>query len=162
MIKDLGASVLAVGYVTCCLSLSTPQLGAEPLQWDGSLNSAVALSMFYGEHAPVPTEIGQMGHAPLNLFPTSLPAPMNAAASAPARTAGFDPSKDSPTQITPVQRDPIYCGGEVGVFYGHSSGKFGGDDFGSYLVGTVGNDKFQITAGASYDESNFHLPRRIR
>ena len=29
----------------------------------------------------------------------------------------------------------------------------------SYIVGTVGNDKFQITAGASYEESSFRIPR---
>ena len=29
--------------------------------------------------------------------------------------------------------NPVYYGGEVGVFYGHSSGKFGGDEFGTYI-----------------------------
>jgi hypothetical protein len=58
--------------------------------------------------------------------------------------------------------NPVYYGGEVGVFYGHSSGKFGGDEFGTYIEGGVGNDKFQINAGASYQEWNGRVPRRIR
>ena len=55
-----------------------------------------------------------------------------------------------------------FNGGEVGFMYGHSSGKFGGDEFGTYIDGTVGNDKFQINAGASYQEWNGRFPRRIR
>jgi hypothetical protein len=53
---------------------------------------------------------------------------------------------------SPLSR--VYCGGEVGFLYGRWSGKGGGDMWETYIVGTVGNDKFQITAGASYDEWN--------
>jgi hypothetical protein len=55
-----------------------------------------------------------------------------------------------------VPSDPFYYGGEIGVFYGHSTGKFGGDAFGGYVTGTVGNDKVQITAGSSYEEWDGH------
>jgi len=34
--------------------------------------------------------------------------------------------------------------GEIGFYYGHSSGKFGGDEFGSYITGGVGNEHMQI------------------
>jgi hypothetical protein len=50
--------------------------------------------------------------------------------------------------------NPIYYGGEVGFLYGRWSGKGGGDMWETYVVGTVGNDKFQITAGAAFDEWN--------
>ncbi len=53
---------------------------------------------------------------------------------------------------SPLSR--VYYGGEVGFLYGRWSGKGGGDMWETYIVGTVGNDKFQITAGASYDEWN--------
>ena len=53
---------------------------------------------------------------------------------------------------SPLSR--VYCGGEVGFLYGRWSGKGGGDMWETYIVGTVGNDNFQITAGASYDEWN--------
>jgi len=63
----------------------------------------------------------------------------------------FVDSKDVSARAL-VPSDPFYYGGEVGVFYGHATGKFGGDAFGGYVTGTVGNDKVQITAGSSYEE----------
>ena len=66
---------------------------------------------------------------------------------------GTDP-KDSPDEMLGSSANPIYYGGEVGFLYGRWSGKGGGDMWETYVVGTVGNDKFQITAGASYDEWN--------
>ena len=66
---------------------------------------------------------------------------------------GIDP-KDSPDEMLSSSANPIYYGGEVGFLYGRWSGKGGGDMWETYVVGTVGNDKFQITAGASYDEWN--------
>jgi len=62
--------------------------------------------------------------------------------------------KDSPAEMQNSSLDPVYYGGEVGVLYGRWSGKGGGDMWQTYIVGTVGNDKVQITAGASYDEWN--------
>jgi hypothetical protein len=58
-----------------------------------------------------------------------------------------------------VRSAPFYYGGEIGAFYGHATGKFGGDAFGGYVIGTVGNDKVQITAGSSYEEWDTHSPR---
>ena len=66
---------------------------------------------------------------------------------------GTDP-KDSPNEMLSSSANPIYYGGEVGFLYGRWSGKGGGDMWETYVVGTVGNDKFQITASASYDEWN--------
>ena len=62
--------------------------------------------------------------------------------------------KDSPDEMLSSSLNPTYYGGEVGFLYGRWSGKGGGDMWESYVTGTVGNDKFQITAGASYDEWN--------
>ena len=50
--------------------------------------------------------------------------------------------------------DQFYYGGEVGILYGRWTGKGGGDLLQSYILGTVGNDKFQITVGTEYDESS--------
>ena len=59
-----------------------------------------------------------------------------------------------------LQNSPlVFTGGEVGFMYGHSSGKFGGDEFLSYIVGGIGNDKMQINVGASYQEFNGHFSR---
>jgi hypothetical protein len=51
-------------------------------------------------------------------------------------------------------------GGEVGFFYGKSSGKYGGEDYAAYISGTLATENFSITAGASYQESTFRVPRR--
>jgi hypothetical protein len=161
MVRHLSVIVSVVVCMAACRFAIAQQNGAGPLEWNGSLDSATALAMFYGEHMPVQSALAQMGGAPMNVFPAAMPGEISPSRPLARRTA--DASKDSPEHdVATVQKDPIHYGGEVGTYYGHSSGKFGGDDFGSYLVGTVGTDKFQITAGASYEESNFRLPRRFR
>ena len=67
----------------------------------------------------------------------------------------FVDSKDVSARAL-IPSNPFYYGGEIGVFYGHATGKFGGDAFGGYAIGTVGNDKVQITAGTSYEEFDGH------
>jgi hypothetical protein len=62
--------------------------------------------------------------------------------------------KDSPNELLRSSLNPIYVSGEVGFLYGQWSGKGGGDMWETYVEGTVGNDKFQITAGAAFDEWN--------
>ena len=55
----------------------------------------------------------------------------------------------------------VRFGGEIGFLYGKSSGSngFGREDFAGYILGTVGNDKFSITAGYYRQETNFNSPR---
>ena len=55
----------------------------------------------------------------------------------------------------------VRFGGEVGFLYGKSSGSngFGREDFAGYVIGTVGNDKFSITAGYYHQETSFNGPR---
>ena len=55
----------------------------------------------------------------------------------------------------------IRFGGEIGFLYGKSTGSngFGREDFAGYVIGTVGNDKFSITAGYYRQETNFSGPR---
>ena len=56
-----------------------------------------------------------------------------------------------------------YVHGEVGVFYGHSSGGRNSlSDEGAYINATTGNDKFQLTVGGFYENTNFDLQRRGR
>jgi hypothetical protein len=55
--------------------------------------------------------------------------------------------------------DRLQFGGEIGFVYGKSSGKYGREDFQSYIIGTVGNEKFSITAGYLYQESSGRVPR---
>ena len=55
--------------------------------------------------------------------------------------------------------DRIQIGGEIGFLYGKSTGKYGREDFAGYVIGTVGNDKFSITAGYYRQETTFNNPR---
>jgi hypothetical protein len=105
--------------------------------------------------------LSEIGMASLDLFPVSfLPpevfGPVSGQKRSPARgsrsgNSGTD-GKDFPGEILESPLDRFYYGGEIGVLYGQWTGKGGGDLFETYVVGTVGNDKFQITAGAAYQE----------
>ena len=110
-----------------------------------------------GRHLPITSALGRMGTIPPDLFPLAYLRP---AVAQRARATQTTSGKESPADDIPVcKRDRIYTGGEAGIFYGHSSGKFGGDDFATYIQGEVGTDKFHISVGAAYEESNGRLPR---
>ena len=76
-------------------------------------------------------------------------------------TASAAPPKDSSKEVVDVRRPNLldYVGGEVGFLYGRSTGKFGRDVEQGYFIGDVGNDKFHITVGASYENSSGRFPR---
>jgi hypothetical protein len=105
----------------------------------------------------------QIGMAPLGLFPVAYLAPGNVGP-APTRKPGVVPDSRSPnfgTDGKDLSREmfnsplnPVYYTGEVGFMYGRWSGKGSGDYIGSYVWGQAGNDKFQITAGGSFENWN--------
>lgn len=66
-------------------------------------------------------------------------------------------SKDSVDRIVDLRAPSrIQFGGEIGFLYGKSTGSgFGREDFAGYIIGTVGNDKFSITAGYYRQETSF-------
>ena len=102
----------------------------------------------------------QIGMAPLGLFPVAYSAPSDVGP-VPVRkpSAGSNSrpenlaadGKDLPAEMISSALNQVYYTGEVGFMYGQWSGKGSGDYVGSYVWGQAGNDKFQITAGASFD-----------
>ena len=105
----------------------------------------------------------QIGMAPLGLCPAayfapSAPGPVplrNPGGTSDHRAANFaKDGKDLSTEMLNSPLSHVYCTGEVGFMYGQWSGKGSGDYVGSYIWGQAGNDKFQITAGASFDNWN--------
>jgi hypothetical protein len=77
---------------------------------------------------------------------------VSARSTIPAR-ASF--SEDSYKEVVSVRKsllDNVH--GEVGFFYGSGSGRFARDVEGGYVLGTVGDESFSITAGASYEHSS--------
>jgi hypothetical protein len=132
--------------------------GAVPLWLDGSRFSNRISDPSYG----FASSCVQLGFTSADFLPASFLSGAQPPAQRPSagrvhakdgKDLGAD-SKDSPDEMLSSSANPIYCGGEVGFLYGRWSGKGGGDMWETYVVGTVGNDKFQITAGASYDEWN--------
>ena len=94
-----------------------------------------------------------MGTAPQSFLPLS------AAMKSPGVSLPATSAKDSPGRPFDLRPSFDYVTGEVGFLYGHSSGKFGGDYMEGYIFGEVGNDRFHISAGASYQEWNGRVPR---
>lgn len=106
------------------------------------------------------TALAQIGMAPLGLFPVMYLAPSNLGP-VPTTKPGVAPisrsqmiasdGKDLPGEMISSPLNQVYYSGEVGFVYGQWSGKGNGDYWQSYVWGQVGNDKFQINAGASFD-----------
>ena len=110
----------------------------------------------------------QIGMAPLGLFPVAYLAPSDVGPvpvrkpntgsnSRPGNLAAD--GKDLSSEMINSPLNQVYCTGEVGFMYGRWSGKGSGDYVGSYVWGQAGNDKFQITAGASFDNWSGSSPK---
>jgi len=113
------------------------------------------------------TALVSIGMAPLDLPPLAYftpegfgPAPTKkGSAPSDSRPENFGTDgKDSPEMMV-SSPDRIYYGGEIGFMYGQWTGKGSGDMMESYILGQVGNDHFQITAGAAYEDWSGHAPR---
>ena len=173
-------ALLVVGFLALCFPVAAQQTNRTD-----EFDAAAALALYRPEiftsvdssllvrdlpmltfldgRLPGSTALGRMGTAPLDLPSLAyLSAAYVSAAKVQkvnAASAHRKDGKDSSAEVMSSPLAPYYYGGEVGFFYGHSSGKFGGDEFGTYIEGGVGNDKFQINAGASYQEWSGRVPR---
>jgi hypothetical protein len=111
------------------------------------------------------TALAQIGMAPLGLFPVTYLAPSdirpvpatkpNAASNSRSQMIATD-GKDLPGELISSPLNQVYYTGEVGFVYGQWSGKGNGSYWQSYVWGQAGNDKFQINAGASFEEWSGH------
>ncbi len=143
------------------LSLYQPEI-LGTLDYSTLLQGLPTPPVLYACYLPTSSELGQMGMEPVDFVSdvSYTVAEMDRIIVRPDHSK--DSAKDVPAEAMNPPSDPIHYGGEVGFLYGHAAGKFGGDLVDTYMVGTVGDDKFQITVGASYEESNSRLPRRFR
>jgi hypothetical protein len=136
------------------LTLSRPEF-LSAMHGSVLVDDIMMLTLSVGRRLPASSESGWTGMAPLDYFEDELP---NAAEVQQANAAPVD-GKDSPSEVINSPLNPIYYSGEVGFFYGRSSGKFDREIMQTYFLGTVGNERFQITVGAAYGESKGSLPR---
>jgi hypothetical protein len=173
-----------VGFLGLCLPLAAQQSENETitpasLRNASNLDTAAALTLYQpnifgtvdssvlihglpvptvldGRRFPVSNALARMGMTTLDFFPLAF----LSAVEAPKVNATRSRDTDSPDEVeySRLNRD-FYTSGEMGLFYGTTVGKFGYETKQSYIVGTVGNDKFQITAGVSSQESSGRIPR---
>lgn len=99
------------------------------------------------------TTFDLLGTAPRSFLPLSTAVESPRASLPPAS------AKDSSDRLFDLRPNFDYVTGEVGFLYGRSSGKFGGEYKEGYIFGEVGNERIHISAGASYEEWNGHVPR---
>ena len=143
------------GFLGCCLSVSAqPTRSLEPLQFGGITPPFVTLadrdlftfSTAFGWTPPVS-----------DFLPVLNPWE-------PRYDYPYSPSRSKSHDYGVEMRSPdrIYFGGEIGFLYGRSNGKYGREDFQTYITGTVGNEHFSITAGYLRQESSGRVPYRRR
>jgi hypothetical protein len=149
------------GFLSLCLPLFAQQIGRPDIFSalnDKSLRLP-SLMLADGESFSFPSAFSWIEPTQSDFLPALSMASMTARshrASAPAV-----PAEDSSKEIATVRRSNLfdYAGGEVGFLYGRSTGKFGREVEAGYILGEVGNDKFQINVGASYENSSGRFPR---
>lgn len=148
---------IVLGFFSVCLPLAAQQanrfetgtVALEPWRHPGDLPFALALYQ--------PDLLSMIDGSMLSLGESRLPAANSSAGQGQKLNASPTVRAGSSAGVFTLRLDPAYSGGEIGVLYGR--GQHGSSALQSYIVGTVGNDKFQITAGASYEESSFRIPR---
>jgi hypothetical protein len=121
--------------------------------FDQPLNSPW-LSLENQDRFAFSTGFGSMRQTPEFLPAFNASEPMSMAYLAPDNKSSIDKIIDLRAP------DKVRFGGEMGFLYGKSTGSgFGREDFAGYIIGTVGNDKFSITAGYYHQETSFSGPR---
>ena len=111
------------------------------------------VTLLEGRRLPT-TQLGRMGTTTLDVVPLAfLKAVEVQKGPGPSRY-----STEAPGGVVDLRLNRMQSGGEVGFFYGKSSGKYGREEYSAYIIGGVGNEKFNITAGAAYTETSWRVP----
>lgn len=136
------------------LSLARPDLFSSV---NGSLllHDLPVLTLLDGRRFPISGNSGRLGVAPLERIPLAFLRAVRVDGPGASPLAGADATGG----VVDLRTRPFYSGGEIGLFYGGSGGKYGREDFESYIFGSVGTDNIQFSAGAAYDRSSGHVPR---
>jgi hypothetical protein len=137
-------------------SMTAPNNGSvllQPSLFNSLDNPVFGLPLSNRDVFSLSTTFDLMGTAPRSFLPLST------AVESPRASLSPVSAKDSSDRLFDLRPNFDYVTGEVGFLYGRSSGKFGGDYLEGYIFGEVGNDRIHISAGASYEEWNGHVPR---
>lgn len=150
---------LAAGFaflLFCLVTTAQEAVAGTSLE---SLNSSQpqfsALSFANAQPFSFPSTLSWIDAAPAEFLP---PLPPTATQRTIA-SAGRLP--DSSKEVVDLANRNLldYAHGEISVLYGHSIGKFDRDVEAGYILGQIGDDKFQINVGASYERWSGRVPR---
>jgi outer membrane receptor protein involved in Fe transport len=103
------------------------------------------LTLLNGRRFPISTDIARL---PDVNFPVAFLTSVNVSPNGALPRYGSDAAGG----VIDLRTDRWHTGGEVGLFYGKSGGKFGREDFETYGIGTIATDKISITAGVMHQE----------
>ena len=154
IIGALGFCLPAAADTSPALELNRQDLFSE-VESATLVQSLPVLTPLDGRRFSAWSELGRMGMTPFDVFPV---APLDAVEVRKARVSARYGS-ERPVGVADLRVNRLQTSGEVGFSYGKSTGKYGHEEMQAYIIGTVGNDKFQITAGAAYGESSGRFPR---
>ncbi len=166
--------LLAAASSLCAQENAFDTITSDSLRLTGEVNTASALALdrpdlfrnvngsllihdlpttvlLNGRRLSIGGDSGRFGGSPLERIPVAF---LRAARVYPAGSVPSSLAADAPGGVIDLQTNNYTSGGEIGVFYGGSGGKYGREDFQAYILGGVGNEKLQISAGASYQESS--------
>jgi hypothetical protein len=169
------AILAGIGFIGACVSVSAQQPfdSASTFMFyrpeiftsvdSSDLVRELPMTQFLDGRLPGSTALGRMGTASVANFPMALastePRHKGNSASGPVRDPKDGKDYSSAESLAVEKASLVWTGGEIGFYYGHSTGKFGADEIGSYITGGVGNEHMQINVGAAYQEFNGRLPR---
>jgi hypothetical protein len=137
------------GFFGLCLSLSAQQVQSpEQLLFNGSTLDRPFLTLADQERFSFMTAFRWQ-------TPVDFLSPFNPVESRSVASPILSDRENSLDDVVEIRAtDRIHASGQVGFLYGKSSGKYGREDFQTYIIGTVGNEKFSITAGYLRQESS--------
>lgn len=113
------------------------------------------LTLEDGRQFSFPSAFGWVEASPENFLPAFT------APGLPRVTRATTLASTSDTEKVGLLPKPDYVGGEVGVFYGRSTGKYGREVEQGYILGEIIEGNTRIQVGASYGHSSDNSPRII-
>jgi hypothetical protein len=143
-----GGVFIVVAFLGLGLALSVQRThGADRFLLNRSSPDFPSLALSNTQYVFLTTGLNWLGPGPAEFLPALTPI------SQPRTVARVDSSKDSSKDVVDLGRKNLfdYVHGEVGFLYGRGWGKFDRELEAGYVIGTAGNDRFQITAGASFE-----------
>jgi hypothetical protein len=159
--KGTVAATIA-GFVSLCVPLSAQQINRPGFV--GALSNSIlrfpSLTLSDAQFFSLATAFNRLEPTTPDLLPASALPTMPAQRSNAYVKPVTDP-KDFSKDASDIPRRNLldYVHGEVGFVYGRYTGRFNGNVEEGYVIGDVGDDKFHITAGAAYENSNVHFSR---